>query len=293
MRRIAHIVNPVAVTPASDLYVAQPITFASMLAAQTYAKGQVDVRLLTTQYPEDRKMVPKGFKKTRNLKRSVLDLGAFEKKRKLPLLADILQRLYSASRGAEYCIYTNVDIGLQPQFYVRVNALIDQGFDAFSITRRTVSDEYTNVEDLEKIYAMQGESHPGQDCFVFSRKAMKRYQLNAACVGARYIGKALLLNSWCFAKKFGFFKDEHLTFHIGNDRGWSQSTYDDYWLHNAREASRIVRRLKNDLPENPDPEMLQMFKQLRRRTRRIRDCHVGNLVDLRGDEQDATQEFDT
>jgi hypothetical protein len=53
MRTFAHIINPVIVEPTSDLYVAQPVTFETMRIARDFATGQVAVKLLTTQYPED------------------------------------------------------------------------------------------------------------------------------------------------------------------------------------------------------------------------------------------------
>src|SRR5918996_672574 len=136
MRRIAHIVNPVAADSSSELYVAQPITFETMKAAREYAKGRVDVTLFSAQFSEDRCVVPAHLTLTPDLERSVLDYGAFQKKRKLPLLCDILERLHNTS-DAEYFVYTNVDIALMPTFYVVINHIIDQGHSAFSVTRRT------------------------------------------------------------------------------------------------------------------------------------------------------------
>ncbi|MFT5780024.1 MAG: hypothetical protein ACI837_002985, partial [Crocinitomicaceae bacterium] len=91
MRKIAHIINPFHTDPSSDLYTAQPITFQTMRTAKEYASKTVDVELLSAQYPEDRTIVPVDFKATKDLTRSVQDLGSFSKKIKLPILADILQ----------------------------------------------------------------------------------------------------------------------------------------------------------------------------------------------------------
>ena len=44
-------------------------------------------------------------------------------RRKLPLLADIIERLYENS-DAEWLIYTNVDIAVQPHFYESVASII-------------------------------------------------------------------------------------------------------------------------------------------------------------------------
>ena len=109
MRTLAHIVNPVAIGETSDLFVAQPITFESMRLAREFARGTVDVSLHTAQFAEDHAIIPDYLACTPDLTRSVLDCGNFQVKRKLPLIKDILGRLYDAS-DAEYFIYTNVDI---------------------------------------------------------------------------------------------------------------------------------------------------------------------------------------
>src|SRR5712692_535207 len=111
MIKLAHLVNPVIVPPTSDLYVAQPITFESMRVAREFARDQVQVTLLSAQFPEDCAMVPPFFHGTRDLNRSILDLRNFRVCRKLPLLKDLLDRLYEES-DADYLIYTNVDIAL-------------------------------------------------------------------------------------------------------------------------------------------------------------------------------------
>lgn len=105
MHKLAHIINPVIIAQDSDLYTAQPITFETMRTARENAQGVVDVELYSAQFPEDRPLVPQCFGFTPDLKRSVLDLATFKQQRKLPLLQDILDRLYSAT-NAEYLIYS-------------------------------------------------------------------------------------------------------------------------------------------------------------------------------------------
>ena len=56
--KIAHIVNPVKVDKDRDLYFQQPITFESMLIAEKFAAGQVEVKLIVTGYPEDEDLFP-------------------------------------------------------------------------------------------------------------------------------------------------------------------------------------------------------------------------------------------
>lgn len=250
-RRLAHITNPVRVGRSSDLFVAQPITFETMRIAQEFSDGHVDVTLFCAQYPEDRSFVPDCLELTPDLSRSILDLGAFQTGRKLPLIKDILDRLYEASAHAEYLIYTNVDIALMPHFYLAVNNIIDSGYDAFVINRRTIPEAYDNLKDIPLMYAEVGKPHNGSDCFVFKRSVYPNYNLGTACIGADWIGKVLVTNLVCNATAFRVFDDVHLTFHIGDNRSWRIPEYGQCDEHNKHELLRIIRyyQAQNKVPE--------------------------------------------
>jgi hypothetical protein len=249
--RIAHIVNPVAVGPESDLLVAQPITFESMRRARDYAAGEIRVDLFTTQFSEDHSMVPPDFIRTPDLTRSILDFGTFKQRRKLPLLRDILDRLHAAS-DAEYFMYTNVDIGLLPNFYSAVAALVRSGCDSMIINRRTISKTFTRTEDLPLIYAQVGETHPGRDCFIWRRDVYQDFRLENICIGTGGVGKVLLLCQLCTASNWQEFRDFHLTFHIGNDRVWSAPDQDDYRAFSLEELRKVANyyRARALLPQH-------------------------------------------
>jgi hypothetical protein len=249
--RLAHIINPVAARPESDLFVAQPITFETMRRAKAYAARAVAVELLTAQFPEDRAILPGGFTPTPDLARSILDFSTFKRRRKLPLLRDILDRLYAASE-AEYFIYTNVDIALLPNFYVTVARLIGRGCDSMVINRRTISKEFARLEEVPLMYAQVGEKHPGRDCFIWRRDAYPGFRLENICIGTAGAGKAILLSQLCTAKQWQEFRELHVTFHIGNDCPWKAPDQDDYRAFNLEELRKIVNyyREKNLLPEN-------------------------------------------
>lgn len=261
--RIAHIINPVTVSPDSSLYLAQPITFESMRRARDYAPDQLDIALFTAQFPEDRPLVPIDFVPTTDLDRSVSDFGSFRQTRKLPLLKDILDRLFGATQ-AEYLIYTNADIGLQTHFYTRVAQMINSGYDAFTINRRTISPRYTSIKQLKEMYADDGEPHRGWDCFVFQREAYQSYNLGYACIGIPRADLILLSNLQAYSKNFFEFRHEHLTFHIGNDRSWWKKSLSDYEDHNADEAIRILTSLEQNvgpfLPDSPPATYLYFAK---------------------------------
>lgn len=243
MGKIAHIINPVIVGESSDLFVAQPITFETMKIAREFARGQVEVTLFSSQYPEDRPLVPDGFQLTPDLERSVLDFGTFQQKRKLPLIKDVLDRLYEAS-DAEYLIYTNVDIALMPYFYVVVDKIIENGYDAFVVNRRTISKQYSHVDQLYLMFSQVGEKHPGYDCFVFDRTLYYKFELGAACIGANWIGRVLITNLICHSEKFKVFEGLHLSFHIGDERNWTASINQDYAKHNENELHKILLQYK-------------------------------------------------
>lgn len=252
MRKIAHIINPFNANPKSDLYTAQPITFASMLRAKSVAKNIVDVELWTAQYPEDRNMVVEGFQATRNLERSVLDMGTFQKQLKLPLIDDIIRRLYEES-DAEYLIYTNVDIGLYPNFYKEVNRFIDDGLDAMIINRRRIPAHFTRVEQLEDLYLVTGRKHPGFDCFVFHRDIFKQFQLAEICIGVPFIGITFAQNIFALAKNYRLFENEILTFHIGMEIFKGRASR-DFFRYNRKQFWKAMNSpLKNSLSSKKLP----------------------------------------
>lgn len=264
MISIAHIINPVKVETTSDLYTAQPVTFESMRIARQFSGDNVTVKLYSAQYKEDEDIIPDFFIKTQNLIRSVLDYGNFKIKRKLPLIKEILDKLNHAS-NADYLIYTNVDISLQPFFYQAVSKIIEQGYDAFVINRRSIPDSYSSISEIPMMYAEIGKKHSGFDCFVFHRKLYKKLELGQICIGTTKIGVTLITNLVCKAKKFKLFEDLHLTFHIGELREWQDERFEEYTEHNEREALRILTKLKKSYPRRfaNNPICMKHFNMLK------------------------------
>ena len=264
---VAHIVNPVRVGTQSDLFVAQPITFESMRVAREVAQPVCDIELYSAQYLEDRGLAPDFFSETPDLDRSVMDLQRFQTPKKLPLLRDILNRLYNASK-ADYFIYTNVDIALKPAFYVSVCRFINDGIDGMVINRRTISNRYSSIADLPRMYDEAGEPHCGYDCFVFRRDVYQQFDLGQICIGAGSVGATLLLNVACFATEFREFIDLHLTFHLGNAEVWRSPQVSDYQEFNGREYVGVLNRLAsrfntNRLPALRNPFYQQYLKHIR------------------------------
>jgi hypothetical protein len=245
MRTLAHIVSPVRVGPSSDLFFAQPITFETMKVARQAAAGAAEIEFITAQYAEDHPVIPEGFRATPDLTRSVQDMAPFELKRKLPLLKDILDRGYAAT-DAEFLVYSNVDIALMPYFYGAVCKWLDDGFDALVINRRTISARYTDCAQIPLMYSAVGDKHEGHDCFVFRRDAYPRYALAEVCIGIPWVGRVLIWNLVCHARKFQELTDEHLTFHVGhgNESTLGDRIYTDYRRYNRGEAAKAQAALR-------------------------------------------------
>ena len=259
--KIAHIIHPVVVSKESDLYQAQPITFQSMQNARHYAEDKVNIELYACKYSDEETLIPGDydFQYTRDLDRHIALLKKFRTKRKLAILKDILERLYEAT-DADYLIYTNVDIALVPHFYTSIQYLIDQGYDAFAINRRTVPD---NITDINLLYTFAGKRHEGVDCFVFKRELYPLIQLNNICIGTAWIDRALMGILICHAQNFAWFRDMHLTFHLGDNKSWR--TYQEYKNHNWHEHVNILDILKTEGVYQHDSSLLNYtYRKIRK-----------------------------
>lgn len=213
--KLAHIINPVKAAEGAELYRVQPVTFESIRQAKLFAQTLgIDIELYATGYEEDRSAYPPYFTALPNLKRSVNDLQNFTGKRKLPLIADILETLF-CNTDAEWLIYSNADICLMPHFYYSIAEIINKGSDAVIIARRRVSKAYASVSELPFMYADLGCYHPGYDCFVFHRSMFQSLKLDHICIGIPFIEVSLLHNFIAYAKNLRHIDDMHLTFHIG------------------------------------------------------------------------------
>lgn len=239
--RFAHIIAPYRAASGSPEEFAQRVTFETMRRARA-SSGDLQIDLFTTQFAEDHNLAPDIFQNAGDLERSVLEMGHFTMKRKLPLLRDVLDRLHNAT-DAEYCIYTNVDIALQPGFYASVARKIQDGFDAFVINRRCIRPHYGSLDQIPQMLTEKGSSHPGYDCFVFRRDAYHSFVLGDVCIGMGHVDLPLVCSMIAFAKKFGEFRDEYLTFHLGDDRPWKSRKYSEYRQHNDRECIRALKNL--------------------------------------------------
>jgi hypothetical protein len=247
---LAHLINPVRSPIDPALASAQRLTFESMRRAAEQAAAVARIDLLTSQYPEDHGIIPSYFTRTPDLERSVADVQDFSVRRRLPLLADLLDRLYAAS-DAPYLVYTNVDIILHPSFYEAVVHRIRAGLDAFIINRRRIPDHYHSLEDLPAIFALRGAPHPGFDCFVFHRALYPSFELGRVCIGIPFVEMAFSQNLFCHARRFALFDKDVLTYHLGMEIFKRRDP--EYLEFNKREFWGAIRRLRPALDSRKFP----------------------------------------
>lgn len=247
---IAHLINPVKLHADHELSRAQPITFESMRVAAMWAGSNTTVELLTAQYAEDADIIPAYYRKTSNLEHSVLEYASFSRPKKLPVLKDLLFRLYHEST-APYLIYTNVDIALQPHFYRVVADRIRDGLDAFIINRRRIPAQFESVKQLPEMYALHGASHPGFDCFVFHRSLYPKFQLENVCIGIPFVEITFSQNLFCYARNFRLFEDDHLTFHLGMEIFKKRDP--QYLQFNRQQYRKAIKKMWPDLDNRKFP----------------------------------------
>lgn len=262
--KIVHIVGPVKVPKNNNLYNAQPITFESMRKAKDYIQNSyLEVILCSTQYDEDKEIIPNYFTQLSDLTRSVNDVNPALKTRKLPLIKDILQKIEEIN-DIDYVIYTNVDIALMPNFYESVFEYIKLNHDAIIINRRRIANNYNSAEQLPLMFAELGRSHPGFDCFIFKQGLLNKLILDDICVGIPFIEVSLLHNLLAFSDNPLVLFDKHLTFHLGMDvLGFNKN---EYYAHNKEVYfKRIYPKIRDkfDLKKFPYAENSRLKRFLK------------------------------
>jgi hypothetical protein len=130
-----------------------------------------------------------------------------------------------------------------PQFFDAVARLVARGFDALTINRRTIPRYKRESGELACMYAEFGQSHAGYDCFVFPLAQFDRYVRSDAFIGGDFVARSLLYNLVANSKTMLMLRQAHLTFHIGDEREWSDPRYKDYREFNVRQAISVLTSL--------------------------------------------------
>ena len=239
--RLVHVVNPYPSDANTVSGRHQQLTYESMHYAREFDQGNIS--LVSIQHKDHPDLTPKEFERGRFLERAVTDIAEFVKPHPLPLLFDILERGAELADNDDYIIYTNSDIILMPHFYSAVKEFIGYGFDAISICRRTIGEHAVYLDHTNLARTEVGGSHPGSDCFVFSKKAYNQFIRNNACIGRKVVARSLLYNMAATANRFLILKNVNLTYHIGDDRVWNYPDMDDYTTFNRNELAKAYQQL--------------------------------------------------
>jgi FkbM family methyltransferase len=236
---LIHLVNLYS-GPSGSRAVQEAVT-ASMREAQS--ADQNPVSLVNVQAESDPDLTPEGFLRARNIDRTVLDLGTFQRQRPLPLLFDVVERGAELAGPDDFIVYTNSDICLQPYFYRCIRDLIELGFDAITVNRRTLDDRQKFPEGSSLVRAETGLNHRGFDCFVFPKSAFDAYVRNHACLGIGGVARGLLYNMVARAEAMVMLQNVTLTYHFGNERRWASPALADYTAFNLREYVHVLHEL--------------------------------------------------
>jgi len=252
--QVRHVLNPYLCPPDSEGDRIQRLSLQTIAIARTASMAPVSVAAV--HYMDEPLALPDGFESRPALRRSVLDLATFEVPRRLPLLFDVLDCGVEGAAPDSYVIFTNMDIALLPSFYASVQRLIGLGFESLLINRRTIYKYGFDPSLLPLMFADIGEPHDGFDCFVFPVRLLRNFVKAPVCIGAPDVARALLFNLVALSGRVLILRDAHLTFHLGDDKGWARPEFADYHAHNRAASQSVIDRHCADPARR---ELLQTF----------------------------------
>lgn len=175
-----HIINPFPCPENSEHGIASKITYESLrIAAEEAQKSGVQVEVNAVVLPDEEAAIKPPARFAGYLDRTVQDIRPMSPKRLFPLIADILQTGARASE-CDYLIFSNMDIAVQPDFYVQLREIVEKRFDPgtpFTIYRRNISSHYSRIEQLPEMYQQPGQIAYGYDCFVFPKSYVSQLDL--------------------------------------------------------------------------------------------------------------------
>jgi len=242
LRRYVHLCNPYEKGRTRTEILTQSVTYAAMHRAREFGpNNKPGVEFLGGVLPGDEAYSAEHFDRTFQLQRSAHDVKAFGTERPLPLLFDILGG--AKDSGGDFVVFTNVDICPVPHFYQSIEGLLNRGFDALVINRRTITGWPVDPGLIDLMAMDPGRPHEGYDCFVFRREALAQFVTNHAVVGTGGVMQSLIYNLVATSQRLLFLGDVHLTYHLGDDKVWAAPHLRDYVEHNWTEAIGTLHRL--------------------------------------------------
>lgn len=257
-----HIINPFPCPETSEHGIASRITYESLrVAADAARRHGMHVEVNAIVLPGDEEAIQLPARSSGYLKRTVQDICPLSPKRLYPLISDILE-LGAHSTECEYLIFTNMDIAVQPDFYLQLQELIENHYPSgtpFTVYRRNIPNHYNRIDQLPEMYvqAQSGQLAYGYDCFVFPRAYVTDLDLGNTCIGAAHFDYLLFIAlDAASGFKSSRVNDRPLTFHIGNDIAWSSQI--NYIEHNLVESLAAIQRMRARYEIPPDSNFSNM-----------------------------------
>lgn len=240
-----HVLNPFVAKAGSEHDVASRLTWRtlSQAAAQAQAQGmKIDVTAVILA--GDASSVRAPVTRVVTLSRTVADVATLKPQRLLPLIGDLLT-LGAAGSSASHIIFSNMDIAVQPHFYIRLQELVKTRHGSqqpFAVPRVNIDAALADAP-LAEIFAATGPLGQGYDCFVIPRPMITQLDLGLCCIGSAYFDYLLAIELDALSQ--GCFKnliDERLTVHLGSDIAWASMM--DYLEHNLSESLLAIERFR-------------------------------------------------
>lgn len=247
---IAHIINPVKVNEDNPSYLfhTQPLTFESMLYSKKFVESKYNIHrinLYSINYPEDDEIIPDYFIKLPYLNNSTKLKYPKISKKKLPFLQDIFNSALK-NINADYYIYSNSDIIVNKTFYeFIIKKIYRYNYDFMIINRRDnipkfINNIRLNIEHLNLIYSLDGETHMGKDCFVIKKSILKKINMKDIFIAHPPWGGVLTKYLKSLSNNFKVFGLEYYTYHLGNDNNHGNSNLKNPLTIKNIENSKIV-----------------------------------------------------
>lgn len=276
MKKIYHLINPYKVDEDAAAFTEQKKTLDSLFSAIKFVSSDFEIKLVMKVSEGDYEYFSELYGANNNvlLVKLATDSSkiepAFKVVRELPLLNDLLDLsdLSGVANEDDLVVVTNMDICVQPFFYMELFRINNTGRDVFVVNRRTIPKDLID-EELIEAYVSDGEKHIGHDCFVFPFKLLNQFDIRDHILGIGFVFRPFLLNCILHAKHFDELDDAYLTFHYGDDMEWKNEKYNDYLEHNKqkliavyRDNKKLIDRARNDETKKPWMEKFFNFSFL-------------------------------
>ena len=135
----AHIINPFPCPEDSEHGVASRITYESLRIAAEQGRGYgIHIEVNAVVLLGDEIAIKPPAKLSGILERTVQDICPLRPQRPYPLISDIL-RVGAESTNCDYLIFSNMDIAVQPDFYLQLNEIIERRFEPGAPPSSTVN----------------------------------------------------------------------------------------------------------------------------------------------------------